>query len=264
MCARITTASCRPRISIPSTRLSQPVWKEGSTEQRLTNSFVPFNAPLQQGGGRAISEGLSAELEWNLGPARLYYVGAHRSFERDEKANFYYGLSPQLALGVREQFGGDYRQDSHELRLATQVPWSAHGAGLSLYWFRERSHVRYVFRDLELLQLPPYYVFPHGPVEATGKAVFGQATYALSDRLRATAKRAFLAGRQVAHRLDQFPAGRAVQSRHRPAPAQRRRPDHPQDHLAPGRRIRSGQGRHAVRHRLDRLQGGRLQRRLPG
>jgi len=164
----------------------QPSWKDGSTDERLTNSFVPFNAPLQQGGGRAISDGLSAQLEWDLGAARLYYVGAHRRFEHDEKANFYYGLTPQLALGVREQFGGHYRQDSHELRLATQGagPWTAQAG---LYWFREQSHVRYAFRDLELLQLPPYYVFPHGPVEATGKAVFGQATYAFTERLRATA-----------------------------------------------------------------------------
>jgi iron complex outermembrane recepter protein len=87
---------------------------------------------------------------------------------------------------VREQFGGDYRQDSHELRLATQ-PGGALSAQAGLYWFRERSHVLYSFRDLELLQLPPWYVFPNGPTEATGKAVFGQATYAISERLRATA-----------------------------------------------------------------------------
>lgn len=164
----------------------QPQWKEGSTAARLTNSFVPFNAPLQQGGGRAVSDGLSAQLEWNLGPARLYYVGAARRFEHDALANFYYGLTPQLALGVRERFAGSYRQQSHELRLATQGG-GALSAQAGLYWFRERSHVLYSFRDLELLQLPPYYVFPHGPTEATGKAVFGQATYAISARLRATA-----------------------------------------------------------------------------
>jgi iron complex outermembrane receptor protein len=47
--------------------------------------------------------------------------------------------------------------------------------------------VTYTFRDLELLGLPPYYVFPQGPTIAVGKAVFGQATYSLSKRLRGTA-----------------------------------------------------------------------------
>ncbi|WP_229448885.1 TonB-dependent receptor [Massilia sp. CF038] len=164
----------------------QPHWKDGSTDERLTNSFVPINAPLQQGSGRAVSDGLSAELEWNLGQARLYYVGSHRRFEHNQRANFYYGITPAFALGVRQRFDGDYKQDSHELRLASQG-WGALTAQAGLYWFREQSQVLYSFRDLELLQLPPYYVFPHGPTEATGKAVFAQATYGLSERLRATA-----------------------------------------------------------------------------
>ncbi len=53
---------------------AKPTWKEASTEQRLTNSFVPFNAPLQQGGGRAVSDGLSAELEWDLGDAEAVHA----------------------------------------------------------------------------------------------------------------------------------------------------------------------------------------------
>jgi iron complex outermembrane recepter protein len=165
---------------------ANPSWKPGSTEERLTNGFVPVNAPLQQGGARSVSDGLGAELDWDLGAMRLYYTGSHRRFEYDGMANFYYGLSPQFALGVRESFNGDYKQNSHELRLATDGDGPLK-AQAGLYYFREESHVLYVFRDLELLNLPPYYVFPNGPTRNTGKAVFGQATYSLSDKLRATA-----------------------------------------------------------------------------
>jgi iron complex outermembrane recepter protein len=166
--------------------LGAPTWKAGTTEQRLTNGFVPFNAPLQQGGARSVSDGLGAELDWDLGALRLTYTGAHRRFDYDGRANFYYGLTPTLALGVRERFSGDYKQDSHELRLATDGggPLSAQAG---LYYFREESHVLYEFRDLELLNLPPYYVFPNGPTVSVGKALFGQATYSFTPTLRATA-----------------------------------------------------------------------------
>jgi iron complex outermembrane receptor protein len=163
-----------------------PQWKEGGTTDRLSNRFVPFNAPLVQGSGRAVSSGLGAELEWDLGPAKLFYLGSHRRFDFDQVANFYYGLTPTFALGVRETFTGKYRQDSHEVRVATN------GAGpltaqAGVYYFRERTADRYSFRDLELLHLPPYYVFPIDPTVSLSKALFGQATYSVSPRLRATA-----------------------------------------------------------------------------
>jgi iron complex outermembrane receptor protein len=162
-----------------------PVWTAGSTRARLTNAFVPPNAPPQQGVNRAVAGGLGAELDWDLGALTLHYLGAHRSFEHDHTGNYYYWVAPvALALGVRESFSGRYRQDSHELRLATS------GAGpltaqAGVYYFRERADVRYQFRDLELLGLTPYYVFPMA-ARATGKALFGQATHALGERMRAT------------------------------------------------------------------------------
>jgi iron complex outermembrane receptor protein len=163
-----------------------PSWKDGATSERLTNRFVPPNAPLAQGSGRATSSGLGAELDWDLGAVNLHYLGSHRSFEMDQLANFYYGLTPTFALGARESFSGSYRQDSHELRIATRSggPLAAQGG---IYYFREKSSDRYSFRDLEPLGLPPYYVFPIDPTVAVARALFGQATYSLSARLRATA-----------------------------------------------------------------------------
>jgi iron complex outermembrane receptor protein len=163
-----------------------PTWKDASTDERLNNGFVPFNTRREQGHARKVNSGLGAELTWNLGPITLSYLGAHRRFEHDFLTNFFYRVNPTVALGVHESFAGSYRQNSHELRLAN------HGGGAlqvqgGLYYFREQSYQYYTFRDLVLLGLPPYYVFPHGPTVARSQAAFGQATYSLTPTLRATA-----------------------------------------------------------------------------
>ncbi|MGZ3181948.1 MAG: TonB-dependent receptor [Telluria sp.] len=163
-----------------------PVWKDAGTDARLTNAFHAPNGRPEQGYGHRVNQGVGAELTWNLGPATLYYLGSHRSFDDDFLVNYYYRVAPGFALGVREGFTGSYTQNSHELRVATngKGPLTAQAG---LYWFREESHMVYTFRDLELLKLPPYYVFPHGPTVARSKAVFGQATWNLTDALRLTA-----------------------------------------------------------------------------
>jgi iron complex outermembrane receptor protein len=164
----------------------QPVWRGAGTDALLTNGFVPPNAMPEQGYSHKTSSGISADLTWDLGLATLYYLGAHRNYDHDALANFYYRVAPTLALGVRQNFSGDYTQDSHELRLATNGD-GAFSAQAGLYYFRETSSQTYTFRDLQLIGLPPYYVFPHGPAIANSKAVFGQASYRITGTLRATA-----------------------------------------------------------------------------
>jgi iron complex outermembrane receptor protein len=163
-----------------------PVWYDASTSERLTNRFVPSNTRPEQGFSHKATSGLGAELAWNLGAATLHYVGAHRNFDHDMLVNYYYRLAPGFAIGVHESFNGDYVQDSHELRIATNGngPVSAQAG---LYYFREESNLLYAFRDLELIGLPPYYVFPTNPTTARSKAVFGQATWRVHDALRLTA-----------------------------------------------------------------------------
>ncbi|WP_198120068.1 TonB-dependent receptor [Massilia rhizosphaerae] len=163
-----------------------PTWNGDSTDRRLTYRFNPPNTRFEQGYSRKKASSLTAELNWDLGPATLSWLGAHRSFDHDYLYNFYYRVAPTFALGVRQPFTGSYTQDSHELRLATNGagPLSAQGG---VYWFRERARDTYYFRDLQAVHLPPYYVFGNDPVEARSKAVFGQATYRLADGLRATA-----------------------------------------------------------------------------
>ena len=164
----------------------KPAWYASSTDQRLTNAFVPPNTVPAQGFSDKTSTGTGAELTWQLGALTLSYLGSHRNYQHDTLANFYYRVAPAFALGVRQNFSGDYQQDSHELRVATSGtgPLSAQAG---LYYFREESDVVYSFRDLELVGLPPFYVFPHGPTVARSRAAFGQATYSVLPALRLTA-----------------------------------------------------------------------------
>ncbi|KQV61893.1 hypothetical protein ASE26_05945 [Duganella sp. Root198D2] len=164
----------------------QPQWFDAGSDAQLTNAFTPFNTRLEQGYSHKSTDSLGAELSWKLGPATLDYLGSHRKNDHDFLANFYYRVLPTLAIGVHENFWGDQRQDSHELRLSSNGsgPLKAQGG---VYYFREESHQLYVFRDLQLVKLPPYYVFPHGPTVSRSKAAFGQLTYSVTPALRATA-----------------------------------------------------------------------------
>ncbi len=154
-----------------------PTWRDASTKERLTNAFVPPNAVPEQGHRRRDSQGLSAELSWNLGPATLYYLGSRRQFDHDFLVNYYYRIVPGFALGVRQYFEGAYDQDSHELRIATSDKGRV-SAQAGVYWFDESA---------EPIGLPPYYAFPTGPSVSKSRAVFGQATWRVLDDLRLTA-----------------------------------------------------------------------------
>jgi iron complex outermembrane receptor protein len=163
-----------------------PSWYDDSTKHRLTNRYIAPNMQPQQGFSHKTSSGLSAELNWDLGPATLSWIGSHRRFAHDYLYNFFYRAAPYVELGVRQPFHGDYAQDSHELRLATHGggPLSLQGG---LYWFREHASDRYDFLDLTAIGLTPHYVFDIDPMVSSSRAVFGQATYKLSGALRATA-----------------------------------------------------------------------------
>jgi iron complex outermembrane receptor protein len=163
-----------------------PVWYGAPTSARLTNGFVPPNTRPEQGYGHKDSSGISADFSWNLGAVTVSYLGSHRHSDQDFLENYYYRIAPAYAIGVHESFGGNYGQNSHELRIASNGggPLTAQGG---LYYFREESNEDFTFRDLEPLGLPPYYVFPTGPTISLSKAAFAQATYGLTDRLRLTA-----------------------------------------------------------------------------
>ena len=164
----------------------RPVWNDDGSARRLTNRFKSPNNVPDQGFSHKTASSLSADVSWDAGPATLSWLGSHRHFEHDYLYNYFYRVAPTVALGVRQNFHGDYDQDSHELRIATSGngPLSAQGG---VYWFHENISDRYNFRDLQAAGLTPYYVFDNDPVDARSRAVFGQATYAVTPRLRATA-----------------------------------------------------------------------------
>jgi iron complex outermembrane receptor protein len=178
--------------SVPDTNFysglaqGKPVWNGDDTARRLTNRFKSPNNVPDQGYSHKTTSSLGADARWDFGPATLSWIGSHRRFEHDYLYNYYYRVAPTVALGVRQNFHGDYRQDSHELRLATKAggAFSAQGG---VYWFHERIEDLYTFRDLQAAGLTPYYVFDNAPVDAWSRAVFGQAGYALTPRLRASA-----------------------------------------------------------------------------
>lgn len=162
----------------------RPVWKDGSTDERLTNSFRPPNIQPVQGWQDRVAQGLSADLRWDLGPATLHYLVSHRKLEQELRQNYYYRVAPTLALGVINNYDSQNEQDSHELRFASNGagPLSAQGG---LYYFSETSNTSYAFQGLQAVGLPPYYAFPL-TTKAQSKAVFGQLTWRVQDDLRLT------------------------------------------------------------------------------
>jgi iron complex outermembrane receptor protein len=163
-----------------------PVWFDAPASQRLTNAFIAPNMRPEQGYTHKTTSALSAELNWDLGPLTASYLGSHRDFSSDYLYNYYYRVLPTVAIGLRHDFSGDYNQDSHELRFATKAGGRLDAQG-GLYWFREDANNHYVYRDMEPIGLTPYYVWDIVPSVSRSRAVFGQATYALTERLRLTA-----------------------------------------------------------------------------
>jgi iron complex outermembrane receptor protein len=107
------------------------------------------------------------------------YQGAHRSFDRDEILPYGFGLArpaPYIAALA------DYRQTSHELRLA-----STNGALksiLGLYWFREQSTINF-----DVLNFPGLnrLLFVQDPTLSRSRAAFADVTYGVTDKLNLSA-----------------------------------------------------------------------------
>jgi len=162
-----------------------PVWRHNGTGERLTMGFRPVNIAPVQGMQDRRTRGLTADLSWNLGPATVYYLGSRRKLDQQMVNNYYYRITPALALGVINTYDGANTQDSHELRVATNGS-AALSAQAGLYYFTEESDTGYAFQGLRPVGLPPYYSFPL-VTEAESRAVFGQLTWRLRSDLRLTA-----------------------------------------------------------------------------
>jgi len=156
-----------------------PNFIAGSTKDQLT-----VNAPLTWDGFRRNSTwGIGGEISQSLGPIRLIYVGSYREFNRDEADP---RISANGSLAYRLEWDGKFRQQSHELRLATE------GDGplklqVGAMYFREK-----VTQDFRLLLVPNTFLVGstnrtgNDPLVNTNYGFFGQGTYSLAESLRIT------------------------------------------------------------------------------
>jgi iron complex outermembrane recepter protein len=116
------------------------------------------------------------ELNYNLGPASLTYIGSYRRFFSNENQLL------DLATGFSAPvvFNGNYKQQSHELRVAANdIENLKLQAGL--YYFKEKSAIAlYLFNFVG-----PVFGFPQDTTSSS-KAAYAQATYSFSPSIRLT------------------------------------------------------------------------------
>jgi iron complex outermembrane receptor protein len=130
--------------------------------------------------------GVGAELNQDIGPVTLTYLGSYREFDRDESDA---RIDATGANAYRLAFVGHFKQNSQELRLATNGsgPLKLQAGG---YYFKEESNI------VQHLLLTPNtgqngegtstVGFFQGPTSSESYAFFGQGTYSLTDTLRVT------------------------------------------------------------------------------
>ncbi|QUD90241.1 TonB-dependent receptor [Phenylobacterium montanum] len=177
-----------PPMQVPVTNFFQGVnpifgpgtWFDSSSKAQRTVNWDPSFT----GRNSARDRGTLAEFNADLGFAALTYLGAYRSFK-------YYKDEPVYFLSLGEANRGQLfnnNESSHELRLASKpgrrLTWVA-----GLYRFQEHSTgVTEFLPPLPLpLTSPPYnYRLFYANAKADSTAVFGQATFSLTDSLRVT------------------------------------------------------------------------------
>ncbi len=132
--------------------------------------------------------GVMGEFTYDFGPASITYLGSHRETERSDVRN----LRLFGAVNNPAFFVGDFKQDSHELRLAFGEDGPLRGQA-GAYYFKEKSFIEFnLGNPLSGIVAGNNFnavgfAFPQGPTIAESKAGFGQLTYDLTDDLHVTA-----------------------------------------------------------------------------
>lgn len=123
--------------------------------------------------------GLSGEINWDVGPATITYLGGFRRLVRHELSTI-----PFSGVPYAIHFDGQSDQESHELRLATNGDGPFKGQ-IGAYYFNETTDQFFWYEN----RFPgiPVFGFDMGPVTAKSYAFFGQATYSFTPKLRFTA-----------------------------------------------------------------------------
>ena len=151
-------------------RFGQPLPYYGAFS-RLGNSDSPFQANMK-------SYGVSGQVDYDLGGARLTSITAYRWWDWDPKND---GDGLPLTVGTKNQVANAQRQFSQELRLASTgtnlIDWQA---GLYYFWqvVRGYGQVRYG-RDFALFTLPG--TTPPDTLATVGTAMDGLQVDSYSD-----------------------------------------------------------------------------------
>ncbi len=147
--------------------------KTGSEQRTVLNN-------KNEGSRDDKSTGLAAEFTADLGVGELTYLGARRTFDRNNLSS---------TGGVTSLTVSGFTQTSHELRLASNT-----GSGASalawvggLYAFDEQGDIDATFGINPFGAANPGYRFIQTPVTSKSVAAFGQATYSVTPTLRLTA-----------------------------------------------------------------------------
>ena len=152
----------------------------GPAGRLLTNRSEEFAFALNTASAiKSVNWGTSAEANWDLGPVTLTYVGGYRALDYV----FRYDNDYSTARGAVTNITQEQHQVTNELRL------SSNGDGplkyiVGAYQFFESSPY-----NQTQIQTPSvgYTLQLDAPlIEARAYALFGQATYSITDRLRVT------------------------------------------------------------------------------
>jgi iron complex outermembrane receptor protein len=155
---------------------ANPIYFDAGSAARRTVRYPFISQPNQDNK----IYGVSGELNYDIDPIGITYLGSYRVFDRH---NLQVGVFPKTPAYPDNMVSGRTHQQSHELRVSTRSGGPL-DAVLGLYYFQEIT-------DNANNVLPNYsgysvFAFLQRLVVGDSKAVFGQATYHINDALRVT------------------------------------------------------------------------------
>jgi iron complex outermembrane receptor protein len=167
-----------PTTADPVYNLENPIYYDGGkTGQLSTNGFRQY----WQGGTSAHTWGLSPQLDWDLGPLKMTYLGAYRA--QDEHYIYEAPLTPTYAMP--NIYISSDETNSQELRFATQGLERLQ-AQFGLYYFREALYDNWSVYDFPEILHFGYLAVGSDPQVNKSRAAFAQATYSVLPSLRLT------------------------------------------------------------------------------
>lgn len=155
---------------------SSPHYLNPTSAEARTVNYPVVGAPDQD----ASIYGITGELTWDFGPVNMTYLGSYRVFDRENRSTYVNYNRGRYA----DMFAsGTTYSNSQEVRLATSGTGPL-TAVMGLYYFREKStDVNTILHNYAGF---PLYGFLQTPVIGDSKAIFGQATYRITDGFRVT------------------------------------------------------------------------------